>query len=247
MNLAWKLALVVQGRGAAPAPRLVRAGAAPRRGGRSWQAPTSRRSVVTLRCPVVAHEVRNRLAGLLSSLEVVQQRMLAQASRDRDRLPRQSHRRRAPRAHRARRIGKRVGEGPTLGDWMGFGGAPHPGDRAPDVELEEGESASFALLPGTSASHTAPLRRGAHPPPRANENPDDDRSTRARAAGSPTSRAGSLVAPRGEKARGAGERKRGRVLLDPRGALATGAVAGGERVLYLIRPDGYVGAGASRR
>ncbi|HEX8796846.1 MAG TPA: FAD-dependent monooxygenase [Polyangiaceae bacterium] len=230
-NLAWKLALVVHG---AARESLLDSYEAERRpvAAATLTGTDLATKVVTLRNPV-AREVRNRLAGYLSSLEIVQRRMLAQASEvaiDYRSSPIIDEHR-APVARAT--VGKRVGEGPTLGDWMDFGAAPHPGDRAPDVRIDEATSL-HTLLRHTKS--TLLLFDGSAPTPEGYANlADIARRVRERwsAHVEPV-----VVVPRGERPKGLPEGER--VLLDSSRALHRRYGAGSE-CLYLLRPDGYVG------
>jgi 2-polyprenyl-6-methoxyphenol hydroxylase-like FAD-dependent oxidoreductase len=230
-NLAWKLALVVHG---AAHPSLLDSYEAERRpvAAATLTSTDLATKVVTLRNPV-AREVRNRLAGFLSSLEMVQRRMLAQASEvaiDYRASPIVDEHR-APVARAT--VGKRVGEGPTLSDWMDFGGAPHPGDRAPEVRVDETTS-THALLRHTKS--TLLLFDGAAATPEGYANlADIARRVRERwgAHVEPI-----IVVPRGERPRELPEGER--VVLDAGKGLHRRYGAGSE-CLYLVRPDGYVG------
>lgn len=230
-NLAWKLALVAQG---AARPSLLDSYEPERRpvAAATLTGTDLATKVVTLRNPV-AREVRNRLAGFLSSLEMVQRRMLAQASEvaiDYRASPIVDEHR-APVARAT--VGKRVGEGPTLSDWMDFGGAPQPGDRAPDVRIDE-TTTLHALL--RHPKTTLLLFDGAAATPEGYAN-------LAGIAGRVRERWGAhveplIVVPRVERPSElpAGDH----VVLDAGKALHRRYGAGSE-CLYLVRPDGYVG------
>jgi len=230
-NLAWKLALVVHG---AARPSLLDSYEPERRpvAATTLAGTDLATKVVTLRNPV-AREVRNRLAGFLSSLEIVQRRMLAQASEvaiDYRASPIVDEHR-APIARAT--VGKRVGEGPTLSDWMDFGGAPHPGDRAPDVRVDETTSL-HTLLRHTKS--TLLLFDGSAPTPEGYANlADIARRVRERwgAHVEPV-----VVVPR--PGRPAELPAQERVVLDASKAMHRRYGAGSE-CLYLVRPDGYVG------
>ena len=230
-NLAWKLALVVHG---AARPSLLDSYEPERRpvAATTLAGTDLATKVVTLRNPV-AREVRNRLAGFLSSLEIVQRRMLAQASEvaiDYRASPIVDEHR-APVARAT--VGKRVGEGPTLSDWMDFGGAPHCGDRAPDVRVDETTSL-HTLLRHTKS--TLLLFDGSAPTPEGYANlADIARRVRERwgAHVEPV-----VVVPRADRP---GELPaQERVVLDATKAMHRRYGAGSE-CLYLLRPDGYVG------
>ncbi|HEX3346199.1 MAG TPA: FAD-dependent monooxygenase, partial [Polyangiaceae bacterium] len=230
-NLAWKLALTVHGAAHEglldsydPERRPVAAS--------TLQSTDLATKVVTLRNPV-AREVRNRVGAMLAGLEIVQKRLLAQASEIavgyRDSPIVDEHRASVARAT----VGRRVGEQPTLADWVGFGGAPHPGDRAPDAVVDEATTA-FSLLrhPGS----TLFLFDGAAPTPEGYANLAD-------IARRVTERWGVhvkawIVVPR--RSRPAELSAADPVLLDPKATLHRRYGAGSE-CLYLLRPDGYVG------
>jgi 2-polyprenyl-6-methoxyphenol hydroxylase-like FAD-dependent oxidoreductase len=230
-NLAWKLALVT---GGAARPALLDSYDAERRpvAASTLTGTDLATKVVTLRNPV-AREIRDRLAGFLSTLEVVQKRVMAQASEVAVEY-RESpivDEYRAPVARAT--VGKRVGEGPTLGDWMDFGGAPRPGDRAPDVSID-GATTLHSLLRHTKS--TLLLFDGRAPTPEGYANlADIARRVRERWAAhvEPI-----VVLPRADRPveLPPGER----VLFDATKALHKHYGAGSE-CLYLIRPDGYVG------
>lgn len=230
-NLAWKLALVVSG---AAREDLLESYDAERRpiAAATLQSTDLATKVVTLRNPV-AREVRNRLAPLLASLDVVQKRLLAQASEiavGYRGSPIVDERRSS--VARAT-VGKRVGEQPTLADWVGFGGAPHAGDRAPDVTIDDATTL-FSLLRHTRS--TLLLFDGAAPTPEGYANlADIARKTQARWGAHVDAW---IVVPR----RGRPKELEGvdRVVLDAKGALHRRYGAGSE-CLYLLRPDGYVG------
>jgi 2-polyprenyl-6-methoxyphenol hydroxylase-like FAD-dependent oxidoreductase len=230
-NLAWKLALVVAG---AAREDLLDSYDAERRpiAASTLQGTDLATKMVTLRNPV-AREVRNRLGAILSGLEVVQKRLLAEASElaigYRGSPIVDEHRASVARAT----VGRRVGEQPTLADWVGFGGAPHPGDRAPDVTVE-GETTLCSLLRHTGS--TLLLFDGAAPTPEGYANLADITRRVDKRWGS---RVRSwIVVPR--RARPKELADLDGVLLDAKGALHRRYGAGSE-CLYLLRPDGYVG------
>jgi 2-polyprenyl-6-methoxyphenol hydroxylase-like FAD-dependent oxidoreductase len=231
-NLAWKLALVVSGAGREAAlldsydPERRPVAAA------TLSGTDLAMKMVTLRHPV-AREVRNFLAGILSSLEVVQKRLLATASEIavgyRASPIVDEQRSSVARAT----VDRRVGEQPTLADWVSFGGAPHPGDRAPDVAVDDATTL-FSLLRHTG--FTLLLFDGAAPTAEGYANLVDI----ARRA---SERWGAnvrpwIVVPR--RARPPELEGVEHVLLDAKGALHRRYGAGSE-CLYLLRPDGYVG------
>ena len=230
-NLAWKLALVVAG--AAP-DALLDSYDAERRpiAAATLQGTDLAMKVVTLRNPV-AREARNRLGALLGSLDVVQKRMLAQTSEiavNYRGSPIVDERRSS--VARAT-VGHRVGEQPTLADWVGFGGGPHPGDRAPDVTIDDATTL-LSLLRHTRS--TLFLFDGAAPTPEGYANlAEIARRTQERWAAHVESW---IVVPRRSRPKELSDVER--VLLDGKGALHRRYGAGSE-CLYLVRPDGYVG------
>jgi 2-polyprenyl-6-methoxyphenol hydroxylase-like FAD-dependent oxidoreductase len=230
-NLGWKLALVATG--AAPASLLDSYDAERRPiAASTLQSTDLATKVITLRNPV-AREIRNRLAGILSGLEVVQARMLAQASEVavgyRGSPIVDEHRSSVARAT----VGMRVGEKPTLADWVGFGGAPHPGDRAPDVEVDDATTV-HGLLRHTRS--TLLLFDGAAPTPEGYANLADI-AKRVRERWPSHVEPWIVVPRRGRPPELADEPK---VLLDARGRMHR-RYGGGSECLYVIRPDGYVG------
>ena len=115
---------------------------------------------------------------------------------------------------------------------MAFGSALRPGDRAPDVALDDADRLFSRLARRAS---TLLLFDGNAPTPEGYEN----LASIARRA---SERWGALVetwivVPRAEAPR---ELAGSRVLCDPGGALHRRYGAGSE-CLYLLRPDGYVG------
>jgi 2-polyprenyl-6-methoxyphenol hydroxylase-like FAD-dependent oxidoreductase len=230
-NLAWKLSLVAAGAGREallssydPERRPIAAA--------TLAATDVATKVVTMRHPV-ARELRNRLGALLSSLDVVQKRILAQSSEIavgyRTSPIVDEYRSSVARAT----VGKRVGEQPTLADWVGFAGAPHPGDRAPDVAIDHAMTL-FTLL--RHPRSTLLLFDGAAPTAEGYANLADIAArTRERYRGCIDAW---IVVPR----RTAPKELDGfdGVLLDPKGSLHRRYGAGSE-CLYVIRPDGYIG------
>jgi 2-polyprenyl-6-methoxyphenol hydroxylase-like FAD-dependent oxidoreductase len=230
-NLAWKLALVESG---AARPSLLDSYDAERRpvAASTLSGTDLATKVVTLRNPV-AREIRDRLAAFLSTLEVVQRRVMAQASEVAVEY-RESpivDEYRAPVARAT--VGKRVGEGPTLGDWMDFGGAPRPGDRAPDVSIDD-DTTLHSLL--RHPKSTLLLFDGAAPTPEGYANLADIAHRVRQRWGAHVESI--VVVPRADRPPELPGSER--VVFDPRKALHKHYGAGGE-CLYLLRPDGYVG------
>jgi 2-polyprenyl-6-methoxyphenol hydroxylase-like FAD-dependent oxidoreductase len=230
-NLAWKLSLVDAGEGR---PVLLDSYEPERRpvAAATLQGTDLATRVVTLRNPV-AREVRDRLAAFLSGLEVVQKRILAQASEIAVGYRSSPIVGESRQPLRSATVDKRVGEGPTVADWVAFGIAPRPGDRAPDVTIDDSKTL-FPLL--GRLGMTVLLFDGSAPTPEGYAN-------LASIAQRAKARWGALVdsfivVPRPDRPTElSGEE---RVLLDPRAALHRRYGAGSE-CLYVIRPDGYVG------
>jgi 2-polyprenyl-6-methoxyphenol hydroxylase-like FAD-dependent oxidoreductase len=255
INLAWKLGLVDAG---AASPRILDSYEAERRpvAAQTLSGTDLATRAFTLRNPV-AREIRDRVMTLLSGLEMVQRRVLTTASEIGVgyRSSPIVAERRAP-VGRAT-VGKRVGEAPTVGDWLDFGGGPRAGDRVPDVTIADGAIASGAIADGASARGAAAPTPGA---PRclfhllrhakhtlllfdgAAATPDGYRSLAAIARRAAERKAPGveawIVVPRAERPAELADGER--VVLDPEGALHARFGAGAE-CLYLVRPDGYVG------
>ncbi len=229
-NLAWKLALVTRG---AAHPWILDSYQAERHAiaAATVQGTDLATQVVTLRHPA-ARWARDRLAEVLSSLEVVQQRAVRAATQIAVGY------RKSPivEEHRGSLLAGHLGMGgpeqPSLAEWRDFGAGPHPGDRAPDARYD-GDRRLFDLIRGTR--HTLLLFDGAASTP-------EGYRTLASIAGRVRQRLGDHVAvhvvvPRA--ARPAELAQEIPVVLDPDGALHRRYGAGCE-CLYLVRPDGYV-------
>ena len=231
INLAWKLALVVHG---LADPRLLDSYEPERRpvAAQTLAGTDMATRAFTLRNPI-AREVRDRLMTLLAGLDVVQRRVLTTASEIGIgyRASPVVAERRAPMGRVT--VGKRVGEDPTVGDWLDFGGGPRAGDRVPDVPMDDGRCL-FDLF--CHCGHTLLLFDGAA------ATADGYRSLAAIARRVRERRGPAIepwiVVPRAERPGELAAEQR--VLLDPRGALHASFGAGAE-CLYLVRPDGYVG------
>lgn len=156
--LAWRLALVVRGHvGGAAAPdgaadRLLDSWSAERHaiGATMLRATSLATTVGTLRAPL-ARAVRDRVAGFLSSLEPIQQRLVRSVA-ELDLTYRRSE---LVAEHQEPLLEARVGsaaagEDPSVGSWLAFRAAPRAGDRALDarVEDERGEPVQLRSLFG---------------------------------------------------------------------------------------------------
>jgi 2-polyprenyl-6-methoxyphenol hydroxylase-like FAD-dependent oxidoreductase len=236
-NLAWKLALVTRG---AARPSLLDSYQAERHpiAAATVLGTDLATQLVTLRHPI-ARWARNRLTEVLSGVEVIQQRGLRAASQIAIGY------RKSPivAEHRASVIAARLGVGgpeqPSFSEWLDFGAAPRPGDRAPDARYHTGHAADgehrlFDLLRGTR--HNLLLFDGAASTPAGYRN-------LASIAGRVRQRLGAhitshIVVPRISPPPELGWD--GSIVLDAEGDLHRRYGAGSE-CLYLIRPDGYVG------
>jgi 2-polyprenyl-6-methoxyphenol hydroxylase-like FAD-dependent oxidoreductase len=230
-NLAWKLALVEAGASREallesyePERRPVAEG--------TLESTDLATKVVTLRNHV-ARGIRNRLGALLSGLEVVQKRMLAQASETAVGYRTSPIVDQAQTSLARATVGMRVGEQPTLADWVGFGSAPHPGDHAPDVPINDVANL-FDLIRHTRS--TLLLFDGAAPTPEGYANLAGI-AQRVRERWD-AHVAVWIVVPR--RAPPPQLQNIENVLLDRRSMVHRRYGAGSE-CLYLIRPDGYVG------
>ena len=229
-NLAWKLALVESGRGRA---LLLDSYEAERRpiGAATLQGTDFITRAMTLRHPA-AQEIRNRLASFLGGMEVVQKRLLEQVSEI------SVGYRHSPIVGEWRpsvgsaTVDRRVGEGPTVSDWVSFGAGSRPEWRAPHVAADGCPALSLFDRLAT----TLLLFDGRAPTEAGYEN-------LALIARRARSRWGSavkplIIVPHAE--RPAELANEDGVVLDPRGALHRGYGAGSE-CLFVVRPDGYVG------
>lgn len=237
-NLAWKLALVIQGVGR---PELLDSYEAERKPiarsvltGTEWAT-----RVVTLRHPIPRH-TRRRLAQLLMNLEVVQQRLVRTLSE----LVLDYRQSAIVQEDRASLLQTQFwpdssAEKPDVWQWFDFGGGPRPGDRAPDASIqsdrtESGESHLFEVFRGTG--HTLLLLSGA-----AATEPDYGKLCRLvqTVEGEVGNYIAAYVVTPGEQLPEA--------LLCPEAALLDSRLeshhryGAGTECLYLIRPDGYIG------
>ena len=230
-NLAWKLELVHKG--ACP-PALLDSYESERRlvAAATLQGTDLATRMVTLRNPI-GRVVRNRLGAFLSTLEVLQKRVVARASQTAVAYRRSpivaEHREPLARAT----VARRAGEGPTIADWMDFGEAPHAGDHAVQVS-DDDDGGLFRLF--RHSGHTLLLFDGAAATAEGYANLLGV-AHRAR------ERCGVhietwIVVPLGEKPKELAIQ--GNVLLDASGSIHRRYGAGSE-CLYLVRPDGYVG------
>lgn len=134
INLAWKLALVIKDL----SPHTILDSYHVERhavGQKVLQMTDFMTKVNTVRSHV-AQEIRNRLAPLLASQEVIQQRLRNEVSE----LAVNYHKSPIVGEHkvsvtRAKTVGQSKGENPELGEWFDFSRGPKPGDRAPDAHM----------------------------------------------------------------------------------------------------------------
>lgn len=234
-NLAWKLALVERGVGRDTLLESYDAERAPI--AKALLAGTGNATkVATLRHPV-GQQLRNSVAGFLSSLDVVQQRLTRNVGelnlgyrhspivgQDRGSLLMSNV------------TADRTTEKASVADWLDFGSGPHPGDRAPDAEVigADGVVRLYPLLHDTK--HTLLLFDG-HAATAAGY---DNLEAIAAAMEARFSHVVSTHVVIPKPARREGLLASCSVLLDPDGHLHHRYGAGAE-CLYLIRPDIYVG------
>jgi hypothetical protein len=232
-NLVWKMALVLRGRSPDSLLDSYTKERQPIAASTVFITELATRAV-TLRIPVV-QEIRNHFAKVVTGLEVVQARATRTASGIANNY------RRSPLVgeHRASLLGTNViadrsTELPSVHDWLDFSSAPHPGDRAPDVEYEPG-ARLFALTRGVA--HQLLLFDGAAATPEGYANFRSIlRTIDERYHGLIASR---VIVPR-EAVPAELSDSASRVVLDRGGRLHARYGAGSE-CLYLLRPDGYVG------
>jgi hypothetical protein len=179
------------------------------------------------------------VAGFLASLEVVQERATRAAA------GLANHYRASPivaedrsSVFSARVFGSATDETASMRDWLDFGAAPAPGDRAPDVEIHDprphGPKRLHELLRGTK--HVLVLFDGAAP---TEEGYRNLASIAARIRQEHGARVHvRIVVPLGAEPSALHEA--GEIVLDADGALHRRFGAGAE-CAYAIRPDGYVG------
>jgi 2-polyprenyl-6-methoxyphenol hydroxylase-like FAD-dependent oxidoreductase len=231
-NLAWKLALVAKG---ACSPELLDSYEEERRpiAAATVEGTDFATRVVTLRNPI-ARNLRDALAGFLTSLEVVQARITRTVAE----IGLSYRKSRIVEEHRGsmfNAIADRSTEVPSLSEWLDFGSAPHAGDRAPDAALglpPYGKRA-FDYLRGTK--HVLFLFDGGAETAEGYANMTSLASrVRAKYDAHVAVR---FVIPRAEPP--AAIATETGVILDPEGAFHGRYGAGGE-CLYLVRPDGYI-------
>lgn len=232
-NLAWKLSLVIAGAASESLLDSYQAERLPVAAAVLSGGPDLTTRAVTLRNPV-SQQIRNQLLSLLSGFDLIQRRISREISElgvnyrkspivAEDRLP-------IPQFHL---LSQSAVEASAL-DYLDFGAAPRPGDRAPDVIFSSAESKHlFDLLQGTQ--HTLLLFSGS--------NPTNDVYRGLEAAGTLIQHYDKwitvhLIVP----SRPAIDdlQWNSSLLLDAEGALHHRYGAGSE-CLYLIRPDGYIG------
>ncbi|MGZ3454718.1 MAG: FAD-dependent monooxygenase [Polyangiales bacterium] len=233
-NLAWKLALVVRGKGK---PELLDSYEAERMPiARELLAATDAATkgvgtVGGLRHPI-ATGLRNQLLGFVTKLDAFRARvgrtisMIEIGYRDspivaQDRVP----------LFRANVMSTVPTEHPSLADWAAFGEGPSPGDRAADLPMGEGRL--FDLF--ASGRHVALLFDGAAATEEGYRNLE--RISASLIERWPDLIDVHVVVPHGHKPDALA---RSSVVLDEGGAIHRAYGARSE-CLYLVRPDGYVG------
>ncbi len=235
-NLAWKLGLVV--RGAAKASLLSSYDAEREPVAKALLAGTgSATKVATLRHPV-GQQLRNSVAGFLTSLDVVQQRLtrnVGELNLDYRQSPIVAEDRES--ILRANVNEDRSSENATVGDWLDFGRGPHPGDRALDAEVVGPDGDNTRLYPLLhDTKHTLLLFDGHAATKEGYDNLDHIASEVKAHFGDFVSTY--VVIPSNTHRVGLLEPHS--LLLDPDGHLHHRYGAGAE-CQYLIRPDIYVG------
>jgi 2-polyprenyl-6-methoxyphenol hydroxylase-like FAD-dependent oxidoreductase len=225
-NLAWKLALVEAGRGR---PDLLDSYQQERQtlGKKLLRATEAMTRLILWRHPV-AVAVRDRVASLLTSLDSVQDMIRGAVSEL------AVNYRNSPIVHDHT---EQSAAGRVAG-WFHAGAGPRAGDRALDGPAERlgdgGPVRLFELMPGTR--HTLLWFAGRRTGP-------DDARRRREALGAVADEYGDLIDPYVvvlAPAESPSESEHAPVLLDAGGALHRAYGADGE-VLFLIRPDGYIG------
>lgn len=234
-NLAWKLGLVIRGKGR---PELLDSYTLEREpiAAAILQGTERGTRAVALRNPV-AQAVRNQVARFLLSFETVQQRMASSISEitiDYRKSPIVAEDRQS--IFQLDLIANERKETPSLGQWREFAAGPQAGSRAPDVELAPASMIKrlFELL--RSTRHTLLLFDGMA----ATQEGYENLGTIARHI---TERYGDfidvhVIVPREAKPEVLAWD--GSTILDPDHAVHQRYGASAE-CLYLIRPDGYIG------
>ena len=219
-NLAWKLGLAARGKASAALLESYNDERHPV-GHAVLRGTGIATRVITLRNPLARH-LRDRLASLLTSMEVVQERMRNQASQ----------------------LGVGYRDSPIVGEYRAevpggraFNRGPGPGERAPDGALDDPQGGTgltlFELMRGPA--HDALFFAGLAPTPG-----DEDRRSASLeailAAFGGDARPILIVAPDNPLP----ETWHGILVIDADGSLHRRY--GAERAcLYLVRPDGYIG------
>jgi 2-polyprenyl-6-methoxyphenol hydroxylase-like FAD-dependent oxidoreductase len=231
-NLAWKLALVAKG---ASLPELLDSYEEERRpiAAATVEGTDFATRVVTLRNPI-ARNLRDTLAGFLTSLEVVQARITRTVAE----IGLSYRKSRIVEEHRAamfNAIADRSTEVPSLSEWLDFGSAPHAGDRAPDAALGLPPYGPRAFDFLRETKHVLFLFDGAAETAEGYANMGAlAAKVRAKYDAHVAVR---FVVPRAELPAAIATEKG--VVLDPEGAFHRRYGAGAE-CLYLVRPDGYI-------
>ncbi len=235
-NLGWKLALVLKG--ASPEALLDSYEAERRPIARGVVEGTDAATkqmmrVLSLRHPI-ATALRRQVLGFVAELGMVQSRLVRAMSQTLVAYPQSpivgQHQSSIWKAE----LGTERGERPGLADWLRFGDGPGPGERVPDLVLDEGAPAAtlHELLLGTQ--HTLLLFDGAAAT-------DEGYRTLDAIATTVQERHGEyvrvfVVVPHAERPKAL---RHDPVILDADGSLHALFGAHSE-ALSVVRPDGYV-------
>jgi 2-polyprenyl-6-methoxyphenol hydroxylase-like FAD-dependent oxidoreductase len=239
-NLAWKLAYVIRG---VAKPALLDSYEAERRPiGLATVETTDRVTknmmrMMTLRSPI-SQGLRNQAISFLFNSGFFQNFLFGAVSGTKVNYPKSP----AVGEHHISPWGvtlgsRRVGERPNYSDWRSFNQAPGPGERVPDLDLEDdgaGHPTLYSLLRGSQ--HTLLLFDGAVPTEEGYRNLDAIAALVS--ARYPGAIRACVVVPAAE--RPAALSWKGPVLLD-RDGLLHGHFGSSTESLYLLRPDGRVG------
>lgn len=236
-NLAWKLALVVHGRGRPilldsyePERRRIAAGVV--RG--TDRATRGAMRALSLRHPI-ATALRAQLISVVADIGFLQSQLAQTLGGIRVGYPDSPIVGEHHSSIWTTELGTPADERPRLGDWLRFGDGPGPGQRVPDLDLPEGApfSTLHELLLGID--HVLLLFDGSASTEAGYANLDAIADRVRRRYGDRVRTY--VVAPHAERPAALAWTD---VLLDPE-AEVHGAFGCGSEALYLIRPDGYVG------